>query len=1624
MKRSQQTLFIIFISVFLSAGAMDIQRTCTPKKEIKIPIPAFTSPIVGTPALSQNAFTADYKSQLGFEKNKGQWPQQVEYKADLGSGRRLFLEKNKFTYVIYNPDDLYREHENEHENKNTKENKLKVHAFEMCFLNTSQTCELQGDLINSYHYNYFIGNDPSKWAVDVPVYKTLTYKNLYSGIDLVAYESENNFKYDYILKAGVDAQTIQLKFNGADKLEIKNNNLYILTSVGEMVESVPYAFQVIDGKEIKVACGYKLEKDGKTVSFYLPEGYDKRYELIIDPVLVASTYSGSNASTFGHCATYDLSGNIYTGGRCFGVGYPASTGAIQIAFGGGVDIAISKLNPSGTALLYATYLGGSSTDYPHSLFVNTSNELFVYGSTTSTNYPTSTGCYDNSFNGQSDMIVSKLNATGNVLSGSTYIGGAANDGINNNAIYNYGDTYRGEIVISASGDVFITATTASNDFPVTAGAYDMTYNGLQDAVVLKMNNGLTSLIWATYLGGTLDETGCGIRLNSSGEIYVVGLTKGSGFPTVAGALHATYMGGLYDGYLTRLNSAGTTLINSTFIGTSTKDIAYFVDIDINNEIYVYGISDGVMPITTGVYSNAGSINYLNKLNASLSSIIYATVVGNGTHSNFSPSALLVDVCQNVYLAGWGSNNGYPVTTTATQFTTSGSCFHIMALSQNATSLLYGSFFGLNGDHVDGGTSRFDPTGKVYQAVCSCSAAFPTLPGAFSPTKLSNACDIVVFKIDFQVNCNPLLMNTSICYGAIATINIVNVNTLTNPSFSIQPGGLVSTTPVFTVSPSVTTTYTVYITGTTSFSSIVTNTGISTVAVAPAPVVAPTLTQASCTNSNNAFNLGLSFMPATASSTSYSINWSPTPNSILSPTQTSATGGIAPGVYAATVTTNSGCITSTIFTINPIPSSASFSVAGPFVVTCYNPVVTLNPIPANYVYTWFGNTATLTGSSASFTLGNTGNWVVYGTDPSSGCIGSHTFVISQNVAVPTSTVAPLLQNITCSVTSVITVTALSNPSVNITQYWLAPGGATLTMNTNPAFFPPGLPGTYTHITVNATNGCFVSKTFTVTSNSGFPTFTVSSPQNFTLGCNSTSLAIINILNAQTTPTAGGAVSYTLLGPGPAVSFGTGNSSTYTVSVPGTYTVVTRDNTSLCESKTQISVLQNTLAPDIQVDVPQIRLTCFVPGIVLGGMSNTSNTSFVWSIPGAVGNIQASTLAVNANTAQTTNTLVGNYTLTATNDINTCRSSTVISLEQNLFNPIAQISGDTKITCSTSTLVLTNQSSTGIPPFFTPVLAVVAYSWKGPSPQVEQQYSTTYVAGFPGTYTLIAQDLNNGCFSTATKTIDDLREYPDVEKSEEPFILDCGLNSIPVYATILSSKTGLSYEWTPAAGAITSILNTPTISVNSEGQYMVIITNTLNGCVSSAMLDVINGTLHASFLADQVSGYAPFAVSFTNTSASSSLLTSTNNISSYWNFGNGSSQYSTKQNTVAPVVYNQPGTYKVTLFANKGKCMDSTSVFIQVEIPSDLVIPNIFTPNGDGSNDLFFVKATNLDKINIVIVDRWGHRVYEISSETGNIAWDGKNQYGKDVADGVYLYTLKASGKDGRTYNKQGNISLVR
>lgn len=720
----------------------------------------------------------------GFIRNQGQWNNDVLFRSDF-SGVNFFAEKGGFTYDFY--DQTAVQQYFGHGSEPLKEDYIRHHSLKMNFLNAENPVITAEDQFPEY-FNYFIGNNQKNWASEVRKYRTIHYKGMYNGVDMVLKGMSGYVKYDLIVEAGTDPSVIQMKWNGSDKLYIDNGNLVVTTSLGEIIEQAPIAWNLLDNKRIPVQCEFHL--NGDIVTFSFPSGYNKSLPLIIDPNLVFASYSGSYADNFGMTATYDTLGNLYAGGIAFSSGYPVTTGAYDQFFTGTAnatsDAVISKYNSNGTSLIYSTYLGGNETETISSLVVNSNNELYALGVTSSYDFPALSNAFDNTFNGGvaadfisngahyysgTDIYVVHFNAAGSGLIGSTFIGGSHNDGLNYNTsnlalidslAKNYGDILRGEIIVDSLGNCYIASSTYSTNFPV-ANALQNSNGGKQDAVVFKMDPGLTTLSFSTYLGGSQKDAGYSLKQDPAGNIFVTGGTSSSNFPVTTGTLNTSYQGGQTDGYIVSLSPAGTAMNAGSYFGTSAYDQSYFVETDKYGDVYLFGQTLGNLPITSGIYSNSNSAQFITKINNSLTSLYWTTRFGNGNGQlNLSPTAFLVDRCLNIYISGWGGSlignspvTGMPLTSDAFQSTTDGYNFYLAAFYREMTGLAYATYFGGSSskEHVDGGTSRFDKAGIVYQSVCAgCwgNSDMPTTFGAVSDSNNSSGCNNGVFKFDFDV----------------------------------------------------------------------------------------------------------------------------------------------------------------------------------------------------------------------------------------------------------------------------------------------------------------------------------------------------------------------------------------------------------------------------------------------------------------------------------------------------------------------------------------------------------------------------------------------------------------------------------------------------------------------------------------------------------------------------------------------------------------------------------------------------------------------------------------------------------------------------------------------------------
>ena len=780
------------------------------------------------PAIARQRDTLGTGGRTYFIENRGQWEAPFLFQAQMHNAV-LFAERDCFTIALREstppPDDHHFHHYISQ----------KMHAYKVIFDGCNQQVTVTGQDIDpdGGYDNYYYGHDPSRWASRLPHYGTVFYQGLYPGIDLDARVAKNALKTNFYVSPGADPSSIVMRYDGAEKLYLSNGNLIIRTTVGELVELEPYAYQPTDTGNHEIAAQYKIK--GDKITFTIEE-YNQKLPLVIDPILHFSTYTGSSSDNWGTTATYDSHKNAYTAGLVFGIGYPVSTGAYDGSSNGNADVGIFKFDTSGSVRLFATYLGGSLADMPHSMYVNTLDELVIFGTTGSANFPVTPDAYDTTFNGGdslyfegtgtisfkngSDIFISRFSSDGSQLLASTYVGGTLNDGLNyhksfnnrsnvvmngnDSLYYDYGDGARGELITDDNNNVYVGSTTNSYDFPTTPGCLQSTPGATQNGIVFKIDYNLRNMIWSTYLGGIHPTAVYSIDVDSSYNLVVCGGTSSQGFPTTTGVLQPTYGGGSADGFISKISYAGDNLMASTYYGTSAYDQLYFVRCGRSNEVFVYGQTKDTTNsmIYNANYNVPGSGMVLARFLPDLSGLVWSTVFGTPGRPNLSPTAFAADLCNRVYAAGWGRDfvdnyrvrwhqygtTGMETTTNALQDSTDGQDFYIMSIDENASRLDFATFFGeLHGvsssqggyDHVDGGTSRFDKMATLYQSVCaSCygNDGFPTTEGAWSRHNLSSNCNNALFRLnihnDFAVaECVPPPIGCDTPY----TVNFVNTS---------------------------------------------------------------------------------------------------------------------------------------------------------------------------------------------------------------------------------------------------------------------------------------------------------------------------------------------------------------------------------------------------------------------------------------------------------------------------------------------------------------------------------------------------------------------------------------------------------------------------------------------------------------------------------------------------------------------------------------------------------------------------------------------------------------------------------------------------------------------------------
>ncbi len=765
-----------------------------------------------------------HENHLLFIENKGQWDARIKYKTDIKQGA-IFLEKDRLRVHL-------RESKNFHFKSSLSDKTHRGHVYQIIFEGANLNSVQSGNDQAAEYFNYFLGSDSTKWQGRCRAFEEIIYKEIYPNIDLVINSKDFQPKYTFVLKPFAKLSDIRIKFEGLDSLRLDSKgNLLSYTAMGEILDEAPISYKRREGVKQNIESKFVLNDN--ILQFYVNDSIVSRNEILeIDPQIIFSSYSGSTVDNFGASATYDNAGNLYGTGLVFGTGYVTTSGAYDVTFNssaaGVSDIAITKFSPKGNSRVYSTYIGGSSYDVPHSLVVDENNRLILLATTSSSNYPTTSGALQTSFAGGAsltaisslnglgvqypngaDIAVTKFNASGTALIGSTFFGGSGTDGVgvSTSLVKNYGDGIRGEVETDSFGNIYIASLSTSANLPTLQNSRFSSNSGGYDGILVKLNTNLTTLLGFTYYGGSGDDAFYDLCFDQSGNINAAGGTASSNLTLSGGTVTTSYQSNT-DGMVASFNTNMSILRNATYYGTQDYDQIYFIENDRSNNIYLYGQTNHSATnyyILNAAFVNAHKGQFISVLNPTLTTKIRSTMFGAGNQNpDISPTAFLVDYCDKIFITGWGSNLGgfntfslsttaLPITSGAFQNSTLGNGFYMAIFEGDLSALYYGSYFGgttsVSEEHVDGGTSRFDKNGIVYHAVCAgCGGNnnFPIYPNAssvVSGTNNSSNCNLGVFKFDFGLPVNADFTYNSVCApGAIKFTNLSHTVSLATQYF--------------------------------------------------------------------------------------------------------------------------------------------------------------------------------------------------------------------------------------------------------------------------------------------------------------------------------------------------------------------------------------------------------------------------------------------------------------------------------------------------------------------------------------------------------------------------------------------------------------------------------------------------------------------------------------------------------------------------------------------------------------------------------------------------------------------------------------------------------------------------
>jgi hypothetical protein len=736
---------------------------------------------------------------LSFTQNNGQWNEQVAFRANAG-GFTGWFGREGLTYqftrrtgrgTLRVPDSLRvharRPYSIEGLASRLRGNDMEGDSVEQLamtakFIGANPNPQVLGEELMEYKCNYFIGNDPTKWRRDVPNYQSVVYKDIYPGIDLKYYGSgDGRIEYDFIISPNANPSQIAIRYDGADEVCVDNQGqLVVETEWGEVTERAPVVWQVVDGDIREISANY-VQKEGGTFGFELDKGYKPEYAVVVDPVLSYSTYLAASESEFCIGVGVDASG-MYVGGNTYSSDFPMQN-PFQGMLYSGSDAFVTKLNKAGDALIYSTYIGGDDDDFTYGFAVDQGGHAYVVGETRSTDFPTH-NAFQSTNHGISNVFITKLSTGGDSLSYSTYLGGTSLD---------YGEA----VAVDNNGNAYVNGISKSANFPLK-NPIQATVRG-EDAFVTRMGAAGDSLIYSTRLGGSAWDDAFGIAVDKTGAAYITGETRSTNYPTL-NAFQETYGGGLEDAFVTKLNSTGSALVFSTYLGGNDQDGGYGIAVDTSCNVYVTGETSSTnfptVNAVDSVYQGGIFDAFATKLDSAGNTLRYSTFLG-GSDRDIG-FAITADHHGNAYITGLTNSSDFPAVDayqTTNQGSYSSDAF-LSKLTPEGIAFTYSTYLGGSKEDVGEGIA-IDGIGNVYVSGNTVSPNFPIKNGyqqspiawddlfvtKFRESKCGDADgshDIDIADVVYLINYifsggpapNPLVAGDADCSGDIDIADVV------------------------------------------------------------------------------------------------------------------------------------------------------------------------------------------------------------------------------------------------------------------------------------------------------------------------------------------------------------------------------------------------------------------------------------------------------------------------------------------------------------------------------------------------------------------------------------------------------------------------------------------------------------------------------------------------------------------------------------------------------------------------------------------------------------------------------------------------------------------------------------